>query len=105
MSSSSSDNSSNDSSSYSDDERSSSDDAPKPLPRKEYPKGYDLQNAVQNTKTRVMADVPPPYANIPTNEEFWLEKDVPNIPYIQEHLIHEGMSLHISVILFNSRKI
>lgn len=37
-----------------------------------------------------MADVPAPYANIPTNEEFWIEKDVPNIPYIQEHLIHEG---------------
>jgi hypothetical protein len=83
------------STSGSSDDRSSSDDTPKPLPRREYPKGYDLQEAVKNTKTRVMADVPYPRANIPTNEEFWIETDVPNIPYITTHLINEGESLFL----------
>jgi serine/threonine-protein phosphatase 2B catalytic subunit len=73
-------------------DESSDEPTPKPLPKKDYPKGYDLQLAVQNTdtKARVMSEVPEPRANIPSDAEFWVSKDVPNIPYIQEHLRFEG---------------
>lgn len=78
-------------------DESSDEPTPKPLPKRVYPKGYDLQQAVLNadTKKRVIADVPEPRANIPTDEEFWVSKDVPNIPYIQEHLRNEGVLLFI----------
>lgn len=45
-----------------------------------------------------MADVPPPFAHIPSDDEFWLpgsDKKLPNIKYIQEHLINEGFSFLI----------
>lgn len=40
-----------------------------------------------------MAGVPEPFGHLPTDKEFWLPGSLlklPNIPYIQNHLINEG---------------
>lgn len=56
-------------------------------------KGRNLHDSVKNTVQRPMAGVPEPFSHLPTDKEFWLPGSLlklPNIPYIQNHLINEG---------------
>lgn len=62
----------------------------KPLPKKDYPKGYNLQQAIKNTQERMVPECPLPTGYVPTDEEFWLGERMPNADFIKKHLIAEG---------------
>jgi hypothetical protein len=62
-------------------------------PVKEYPAGYNMHEAIGNTRVRMVADVPEPAQNRLTTEEFWesLDPKRPNVDRIKEHLSQEGI--------------
>lgn len=64
-------------------------ESPQKMKERYYPKGYNLHQ-LRNTTDRVMKDIPMPYDNIPTDEEFWVSKGVPNLDLIRDHLKNEG---------------
>jgi len=61
-----------------------------PLPKKEYQKGFDLQGAIKDTKSRMMPDVPQPPSDIPTDDQFWKAENLPDVEFIKKHLEAEG---------------
>lgn len=65
-------------------------DEVKPLPKREYEKGYNLQAAIKNTKERMVPDCPLPSSHIPSDAEFWSSDKKPNADFIKSHLKQEG---------------